>query len=72
MFAPLNSFNQRRTVKGSMRVGANMDIEELLGMVGTHLCTDFKVSFRVKGIQLIKTTSTQMLMGVSIKYEINV
>jgi hypothetical protein len=66
-FAPLNSFTQRRTVKGSMRVGANMDTEEWMEMAGTHHCIDSKVSFRVKGIQLIKTTSTHMLMGMSIK-----
>ena len=44
-----------------------MDIDELLEMVGHHIFTDFKVSLRAKGIQVIKTTSTQMLMGLSIK-----
>ena len=47
-------------------------IEELLEMVGTHLYTDFKESFRVKEIQLIKTKSTQMLTGVSIKMGLDV
>ena len=33
-----------------MRVGANMDVEELLDQVGTHMWTDFKFSIRVKGL----------------------
>ena len=55
-----------------MRVGANMDIEELLEIVSHHVFTDFKVSLRVKAIQVIKTTSTQMLMGLSIKMGLGV
>ena len=33
---------------------------------------DFKVLFKVKRVQLVRTVSTQMLIGVSIKMELGV
>lgn len=67
VFSNMNSLNNMKTVRGSMRVSANMDIEELLEEVGVHLWSYFKVSLRVKGVQLVKTIPTQLLMGVSVK-----
>lgn len=71
-FSPLNPHFKNKTLRGSLRVGANMDIDELLETVGYHVYTDFRVTLKAKGVQVIKTASTHMILGLSTKIGLGV
>ena len=42
-FSDFNMYASSRMIKGSMRLGANYDIREVLKQVGVHLQTDAKI-----------------------------
>ena len=63
-FADLGQFAQKRVMKGSMMVGANYDIEEVVKDVGVHLSTNIKAYLTYKKVQLMRTESLQILVGL--------
>ena len=62
-FADMGKFVHRKILRGSMRVGANHDIEQIMEEVGVHIMTDIKSTLAYKQPQLMKTESLQILMG---------
>ena len=54
-FSPMPSDRNGRTIKGTMRFGGNMDVEEILEDISFDLWEDHKVSWRKKELQILNT-----------------
>ena len=63
-FADFNKHAKSRMIKGSMRLGANHDIEDVLKDVAVHWQIDARINVQWKGIQVMDTTSLQLLVGL--------
>ena len=63
-FADLGRFVGRKMIRGSMRVGANVEIQSILKDVAVHLSTDIKANLSYKGVQLMRTQSLHLLCGL--------
>ena len=63
-FSDFNKYAKSRMIKGSMRLGANYDIKEVLKDVAVHWQIDAKINIQWKGIQVMDTTSLQLLVGL--------
>ena len=50
----MNKVNNKKTMCGFIRIGVSMDINEALEDVAVHLFGDYRVSTRMKNVQLIK------------------
>ena len=63
-FSQIGKDKDAKTIKGTMRVAANVDIEEGLGELSQDLWDDFKISFRKKKLQEVITITDQLWMGL--------
>ena len=63
-FADFNKHAKSRMIKGSMRLGANHDIEDVLKDVAVHWQIDVRINIQWKGIQVMDTASLQLLVGL--------
>ena len=64
-FLPMNRFNNRKTIRFSMWVCANVDVKEILAKVAYWLQMDKRVVLKWKGVQLMSTLTQMTMAGVS-------
>ena len=63
-FADLGKFVFQKMLRGSMRVGSNVDIKRVLDEVGVHLGTDIRANLVWKGVQKMETSTEHILLGL--------
>ena len=63
-FSAIARDKDTKTMKGTMRIAANVDIEEGLEDIEQDLWDDFKISFTKKPLQECDTTADQMWCGL--------
>ena len=63
-FSRIRKDRDSKTIKGTMRVAANVDIEDALGDISQDLWDDFRISFKKKKLQEDDTIEDQLWMGL--------
>merc|ERR1712051_267468 len=63
-FANIGKDKDRKFIKGTMRVGAKVDIEEALEDIKQDLWDDYKISFKKKKLQVLNTVQDQLWFGL--------